>query len=53
MIWNRGKLWYKFYIYYRIRINFAKYAGIIESAYGCKYLYKWQYEKLKKLKDRC
>lgn len=46
IMWNRGKPWYKFYIYYRIRSNIDKHGGIIESAYGCNYLYKWQYKKL-------
>ena len=49
---NRKKPWYKVYSYYFIKKHMKENKSLIESAYNCKYIFKWQYEKLLKLRDQ-
>jgi len=44
LAFNRKLFWYKIYCYYFLKRNLK--LKTIESAYNCKYLYKYQYNRL-------
>jgi len=48
--WNRKRSWYKFYtcIYLLKRKKSSDFKAMLELFYEIGYLYRWQYEKLKK-----
>ena len=47
---NRKFFWYKIYTYYFIKRNLS--LNLIETAYKCKLIYKWQYNRLIKTIDK-
>lgn len=51
MNFNRKKPWYKIYSYYFVKKHMKENEKLIETAYNCKYIYKWQYKRLLKSKD--